>query len=167
MQSAEGGRQSLEAAQLPGHAADRGTRVALAGIDCLPHQRGAVGGVFQHQPVQKCRAAARQAGDEDRPLDPLIQDARGNATSRARSRNTLQRKRSTSQRTANRPTTLNDASSWSADKQLPQRLVEWYRAEVGEAGSPAGCFDQRLGPNAAVEQTGTGSDHVRRFENGA
>ena len=46
------------------------------GIDRLPYARRAVGGILRQQSVQERRAAARQAGDEDRRRERPRQDCR-------------------------------------------------------------------------------------------
>ena len=82
MQRAELRGQPLEGAQLPRHA--RRPRIAPAArrprqwirVDRLPDARGAIARILHQQPVQEGGAAARQAGDEDRPFDRLVQDPR-------------------------------------------------------------------------------------------
>ena len=71
-------RQALERLKLPGHPRHAPIRAigGRIGIDRLPHQRRPIFPIRHHQPVQERGAAARQASDEDRPLDALLADRR-------------------------------------------------------------------------------------------
>ena len=73
MQRAKLRGQAFEGTQLPRHAR-RPCILALGRriwINRLPDKRRPVLGIVQQQPVQEGGAAARQAGDEDRPLNLL------------------------------------------------------------------------------------------------
>ena len=81
MHTAEFGGEHLEHAQLAGDPllppiappAGSGLRIRM---DELPDPRDKIGVVLGQQSVQKRRAGARQAGNEDRPLDRLFEDRR-------------------------------------------------------------------------------------------
>src|SRR3954464_2933832 len=81
MHTAEFRGEDLEHAQLAGDSllppiappAGSGLRVRM---NELPDPRDKIGVVLSQQAVQKCRAGARQAGNEDRSLDRLFEDSR-------------------------------------------------------------------------------------------
>src|SRR4051794_32043336 len=81
MHTAEFRGEDLEHAQLAGDSllppiappAGSGLRV---GMNELPDPRDKIGVVLSQQSVQKCRAGARQAGNEDRAFDRLFEDGR-------------------------------------------------------------------------------------------
>lgn len=81
MHTPEFGGEQLEHAQLAGDPllppvappAGSGLRIRM---DELPDPRDKIGVVLSQQSVQKCRAGARQAGNEDRALDRLFEDRR-------------------------------------------------------------------------------------------
>ena len=85
MQAGECRRQYLEHAELPRNVRD--APVGLAGrrawIDSFVHCRRAIVGILQHHAMQEGGAAARQAGDEDRPPDRLLDDVRPGTLGRA------------------------------------------------------------------------------------
>ena len=113
-------------------------------IDRLPDTRRPVLGILQQQPVQEGGAAARQAGDEDRPFDLLLAECRHRALRHPGSAADWSGSEAMSQRVAMRPTRLSEASSTHAasrrrsgsmNEASPNSLSPLRRRAAASSGS--------------------------------